>query len=315
MKKVCLFAIASLFAVSVSHAILVREKFLTDPALDGWQEFGDTNLFQWNSTNHDLDVTWDSTQTNSYFYFPLGRTYTQADGFYVRFDLQLKDAVAFNSGSQLAVGLLHYSDATSTNFSRANFTSPNLAEFDYFPQFTYGTTVYPDSAEVSLIDATGMNLFFAQDTLTLQPGVNYQVEFWHRPGAEAISCDVSTNGQIISSLPVANTYGPIGGFQLDMLAVINYSDDGFGDSILAHGSVNDLVFASPLPVNLIQASATGSARFASDTNWLYTLEQSIDLTNWTAAAPAVFGNGTNLVLQATNSPLDHAFYRVHADLP
>lgn len=315
MKKIRLLALAGLFVVSTIHATLVRETFTNTPAADGWQVFGDTNLFQWNSTNHVLDVTWDSTQTNSYFYFPLGRTYTKADSFYVQFDLQLKDAKAFNGGSQLAVGLLHYSDATNSNFSRANFTSPNLCEFDYFPQFSYGTTVYPDSVEASMIDASGTNLFFAQDNVTLNPGVTYRIAFIHHVGAEAISCEVSTNGQIISSLPIVNTYGPMGDFQLDMLAIISYSDDGYGDSILAHGSVSNLAFASPLPVDVIRTAAAGRVQFASDTNWLYTLEQSADLKQWTTAAPVVFGNGTNLLLQTTNPPTGQAFYRVHAELP
>jgi hypothetical protein len=33
------------------------------------------------------------------------------------------------------------------------------------------------------------------------------------------------------------------------------------------------------------------------------------------AAPAIFGNGTNLVLQATNTPAGQCFYQVRADLP
>src|SRR5580692_5050013 len=138
MKKICLLALAGLFVVSAVHATVIREKFTTDPALAGWQVLGDTNLFQWDSTNQVLDVTWDSTQTNSYYYYPLGQTYTITNEFYVQFDLQLNDAVAFGAGAPLAIGLLHWSDVTSPDFSRANFTSPNVCEFDYFPAFNYG---------------------------------------------------------------------------------------------------------------------------------------------------------------------------------
>lgn len=313
MKKVRLLALAGLFVVSIAPAATFREDFATDPALDGWQVFGDTNLFQWDSTNQVLDVTWDSTQTNSYFYYPLGRTYTQADSFYVRFDLQLKDAVAFNSGMELALGLLHHSDATNSNFSRADFTAPNVCEFDYFPQFVYSGMVYPDSVEATLIDDSGAGLFFAYDNLTLSPGVTYRIELIHQAGAGSVSCDVSTNGQIISSLP--DTYGSAGDFQLDMLSITSYSDDGYGDSILAHGTVGHVAFTAPLPVGLIQTTVPGQVWCASDTNWLYTLEASADLQDWAPAASAVFGNGTNVLLQAANLPEGHAFYRVRADLP
>ena len=72
MKKIRLFALALAARVrprSAPHTI--TENFTTNPLLNGWQIFGDTNLFQWDPTNHDLAVTWDSSQSNSYFYLPL----------------------------------------------------------------------------------------------------------------------------------------------------------------------------------------------------------------------------------------------------
>ena len=65
------------------------ENFSADPLQNGWQIFGDTNLFQWDSTNQNLDVTWDSSQTNSYFYNPLGTILAKSDDFSLSFDLQL----------------------------------------------------------------------------------------------------------------------------------------------------------------------------------------------------------------------------------
>ena len=167
-----------------------------------------------------------------------------------------------------------------------------------------------------MIDETATNYFYDTDYLSLVPGVTYRVELLHQPGAGTITCDIATDGQIISTLPIESSYGaPIGDFQFDMLAVINFQDDGFGDSVFANGSVGNIAFASPLPTGLIQAPAPGQAQSESDTNWLYTLEQSQDLQNWAAAAPPVFGNGTNLLLQATNPPAGGTFYRIRADLP
>jgi len=315
MKKICLLAIAGLFVVSAVHATVIREKFATDPALAGWQVFGDTNLFQWDSTNQVLDVTWDSTQANSYYYLPLGQTYTVADSFYVQFDLQLTDAVSFNAGSELTVGLLNLSDATNPGFSRANATATNVCEFDYFPAYDYAGQEYPASADATLIDDTGTNYYFAYDNVTLNPGVTYRVVLIHQAGAEAISGAIYTNGQPVSSLPYVYVSSPIGDFQLDTLSISSYSDDGYGDSILAHGTVGNVAFASPLPIGLIQTPAAGQVQFASDTNWIYTLEQTMDFQTWSAAALPLIGNGTNLLLQATNPPADHSFYHVRADLP
>ena len=155
MKKVSSLAIASLFVLSTASASAntLVEKFATDPALDGWQIFGDTNLFHWDSTNQNLDVTWDSSQPNSYFYHPLGRTLTTNDSFCVQFDLQLSDAVAAGYGSEVAVGLLHFADATSPDFYRANGPLPDLFEFDYSPAIDYGGYSAPDSIEATLKDS------------------------------------------------------------------------------------------------------------------------------------------------------------------
>jgi hypothetical protein len=303
-----------LFALSVAFAsdIIVKEKFTTDPALDGWQIFGDTNLFQWDSTNQNLDVTWDSSQTNSYFYHPLGATFTKADSFCVLFDLKLTDAAA-TGYFELAIGLCNFAGSTSTNFSRANGVSPNLFEFDYFPD---GPDSYGPSIDGTLVDAKDNFYFAYDDTQPLAVGVTYSVVLIHRAGEPTVSGTVYTNGQVFTSLPSVDAYGA-DDFNLDTLAISSYTttDDIYGDSLLAHGAVDNLAFASPLPVGTVNAIAAGEIQFSSDTNWLYTLEQSSDLQNWSSAAPASFGNGTNLVLQATNLPPDKSFYRVRADLP
>ena len=310
--KIRSLAFASLFILSVAHATLVSEKFTTDPLLNGWQVFGDTNLFQWDSTNQNVAVTWDSAQTNSYFYHPLGATFTKADSFCVQFDLTLADTAVVGY-FQIAVGLCRLADATSTNFSRANGISPNLFEFDYFPG---GTKSYGPSIDATLIDGNS-NFYFAYDAS--QPminGVNYRVVLIHRAGAASLSGMVYTNGQVFTSLPTIAAYGA-NNFSLDTLAISSYTttDDVYGDSLLAHGTVANLAFASPLPVDKVKTLAAGQIQFISDTNWLYTLEQSANLKTWTPAAPASIGNGTNLVLQATNPSATQSFYRVRAALP
>src|ERR1700733_11120499 len=146
MKKIRSLAIAGLFVLSVAsvNANTIVERFTTDPSLDGWQVFGDTNLFHWDSTNQNLDVTWDSSQTNSYFYKPLGTIVTRNDDFSIAFDLQLNVAEASGYGFELAVGFLNLTEATNTNFNRSTGeNSPNLVEFDYFPDVGYGPTVWP----------------------------------------------------------------------------------------------------------------------------------------------------------------------------
>ncbi len=87
-------ASAGLFVLSAAHATTITENFTNNPLQNGWQVFGNTNLFQWNSVNQNLAVSWDSSQTNSYFYHPLGTILARDDDFGVAFDLRLNDFVA-----------------------------------------------------------------------------------------------------------------------------------------------------------------------------------------------------------------------------
>ena len=121
--------------------------------MDGWQIFGDTNLFQWNSSAQNLTVTWDSTQTNSYFYHSLGTILGKSDNFSLSFDLQLSDLTlgvdpTKTNAFELVVAFINIATATSTNLERgtgANSThgARSACELDYFPDSGYGATISP----------------------------------------------------------------------------------------------------------------------------------------------------------------------------
>jgi hypothetical protein len=321
MKKVCLFLLAGLIAASSGKAATLTENFTTNPLQDGWQIFGDTNLFQWDSTDQNLDVTWDSSQCNSYFYHPLGTILAIDDNFSVEFDLQLSDANATGMlGYELALGLLNFSDATNSTFSRPLAATPNLFEFDYFPDVGYGPSITATLSDTNVSATNTMDFYFAYDTLPLAIGVTYHVILTHVAGETNISGEVLTDGQIYTSLP--NVFaGPITDFRIDTVSVSSYSDAGdtHGDSIFAQGTVANLAVTLPPPPiqNLAGAFSNGvwQTQFCSQTNWLYILERTADFQCWTNVSPATPGNGTNLFLQDANPPADKAFYRVSASRP
>lgn len=313
MKQIIIAAVSLLVASASLADTVINEKFAANPLTNGWQIYGDASLFQWNPAAQAMDVTWDSTQTNSFFYHPLGRVFTQTDGFCVQFDLNLTDTDT-TGYFQLAIGLCNFAGATGPNFSRANGECPNLCEFDYYPG---GPGSYGPSLDATLVDATNQFYFCYDTTQSLATNTDYRVVLIHPPGAATVSATIYTNGRVFSRLPSVYAGQATNGFSLDTLAICNYTtrDDVYGDSLLAHGTVGNLSFASPLPLVDVQAVGVGQIQFASDTNWLYTLEQSADFQTWTPAAPAVPGTGASLVLQATNPPAAQAFYRVRADLP
>ncbi|MDE3068902.1 MAG: hypothetical protein KGJ60_15320 [Verrucomicrobiota bacterium] len=322
MKKIRLApALAGLFAVAAAHcgATTFTENFSTDPLQRGWGIFGDTNLFRWDATRHDLAVTWDSSQPNSYFYHPLGNILARDDDFSVAFDLQLSDVAVTNS-FELAVGLLNYAEATNADFSRPMGSTPDLFEFDYFPDGGYGPSLDATLSDTN-VSATNMNdFYFAYDNLPLANGVTYHVVLAHAAGEPTLSGAIYTNGQVYTSLPKMYA-GPIADFRLDTLSVSSYSaaGDTYGDSILAHGTVGNFVVTLPPPpvqdLGGVLTNRLWQAQFLSRSNWLYTLQRTADFQSWTNVSAATAGTAANLVLQDASPPPGRAFYRVSAARP
>jgi hypothetical protein len=110
------------------------------------------------------------------------------------------------------------------------------------------------------------------------------------------------------------------GFQVDHISISSYSDHNGWGSILAHGTVgNLLVSAEHRPVSFLTSNpctnGVWQAQFASHTNWVYSLERTTDFSKWTPVSPNFPGTEGELLLQDTNPPTAGAFYRVHAQSP
>jgi hypothetical protein len=312
-------ALAGASIITARGDTVITENFSSDPLRNGWNVFGDANLFQWDSTNQDLRVTWDSSQVNSYFYHPLGTILATNDAFSVAFDLALSDATATGT-FEVAVGLLNFSDATNADFSRPLGSTPNLFEFDYFPNGGYGPTIAATLTDTNVSTTNMDDFYFVYDDLPLALGVTYHINLAHAAGHPTISGEVLTNGQLYTSLPKVYA-GPIADFRIDTVSVTSYSaaGDTNGDSLLAHGTVGNMVIALPPPSiqNVTGAFSNGvwQVQFSSQSDWLYTLERTTDFRLWTSLSPITPGNATHLILQDTNPPANKAFYRVSASRP
>jgi hypothetical protein len=324
LKKVrfVLLALAGLSVLSVARATTIAENFSADPLQNGWQVFGDTNLIQWDSAQHDLAVTWDSSQPNSYFYHPLGAVYSKTNDFLITFDLRLNDiAIGITPGKpftfEIAIGLIHTTIATNGNYYRGYGYFPDIVEFDYFPNDSND-----NGATVSMLMISSQTNYSGggfTDPLELETNTLYHIVMVYTATNQTLHTTMAADGTPFGPIEDAYLGAGFDDFQVDAVSINSYSDDGqdpdYAGSISAHGTVDKFAFASPLPIGAINAIAAGEVQFASDTRWRYTLEQTADLKTWSAAAPSVPGSGTNLVLQASNPPANQSFYRVRADLP
>jgi hypothetical protein len=300
---------------SVGRSATLTEDFATNPFARGWRACGNTNLFRWDSASQNLAVTWDSSQTNSYFYLPLGTILAKSDAFSVAFDLQLTDIA--DDSPQIVVGLFNFANATNATFSRPAATTPNLFEFDYYADNGVGQpAIAATLTDTNVGPGKTKDFYFVYDNQPLDTGVTYQILLTHAAGATNLNGQVFVNGQIYSSLPSV-FHGPITDFRIDTVSITSYG--GSATATPAHGVVDHFVITLPPPPvqNFIGAfsNTVWQARFNGRTNWLYTLQRTADFLSWSNLVAASISTGTNVILLDTNRPGSNAYYRIRADRP
>ena len=335
--KIRSLALAGLFALSITtaKAVTLTENFSSNPSLDGWQVFGDTNLFHWSAANQNLAVTWDSSTNNSYFYMPLGTILAKDDDFSVTFDLRLNDFAAgvdpqMPSTFPLSVGFLNLAEASQPGFLRGTgYNAQDLAEFSFFPD-PGGAWIYGPSLTATVIDTTGFNYFsggYDPDSLTTDDV--YQVSLTYTASSTNLVMNITRNNEMFVSNCVARFSSSFTDFRLDAISISSYSQAGqdtnnysgiiYAGSLLAHGAVDNFVVTLPPPPvqNLAVALNNGvpQIQFGDRTNWLYTLQRTTDLQSWMDVLPAIAGVEGSLILSDTNAPSGNAFYRIRAERP
>ena len=311
-----------------SRAAAFSENFATPPASREWREFGDASLFEWDATNQHLEVTWDSSRTNSLFYRPLQTVLTKADDFSFGFDLRLRDiAIGVNTNKpytfEIALGFCRFNSITNRNFFRGAGTSlafgpRNLVEFDYFPDSGFGATVAP-----TVVARTNAIRFSDNHPLELATGDLFRVDMTYTASNQLLRTVMTRNGAAFGPVRDLSLLG-FPDFRVDTFAVISYSDamqspPQFAGSILAHGIIDNIIWSVPHPpltAFLGDFTPRGfGAEFDAKSNWVYHLERTSDFVDWSLVeAKSAVASGS-MVLEDTEVSPTRAFYRVTADRP
>ncbi len=336
--SVVLFSTA-LFAVAPrALSVNISETFTTDPVENGWHIFGVTNSFSWDSSAQNLEVTWDSRNSNSFFYVPLGQLVTRHDDFTFAFDLKLRDiASGIEPGKtgplQLGFGFLNLTNVTTTNFMRGSYGSaPNVAEFNYYTSgyYDFGGTIFPASAATAPSFISANNSFayapinVAVYNSEIPTNQTAHISFSFVASNQTVTVTVTTNGVSLATLPPlqlksANGFEESDDFRADIFSVSSYSSAGDDyDSVLAHGTIDNITVSIPSPAQRLSGAFSGGfwqVQFENHLNWNYSLQRSTNLVAWTDVSSSANGNGTNLFLIETNSISGPAFYRIRAFRP
>jgi hypothetical protein len=337
LKSVLLALIpAALLVGSSAVAKTISQNFATEPLQNGWQEFGNTNLFHWNSANQNLEITWDSRESNSFFYVPLGTSLTRNDDFSIEFDLLINDIVSGiepgkTGGLEVGFGFFNFATATNTSFMRGSFGgAPNLFEFDYFPKGSYefgGQTF--DVAATTTPTFISTNSFdyaptiFAPYIMELPTNLVVHIQMNFTASNQTLVTLLMTNGATLFQPPNVvltdtntSAFTAEDDYRIDTFSINSYSSAGDDfDSVFGHGVVDNVVISYPLPVENFTGSFSNGvwqASFSSRSNWVYTLERTADFQSWTGVSASAPGNGALLLLQDSTPLLQNAFYRIRA---
>ena len=310
-------------------AATFTDNFSINPAVNGWQIFGTNNLFNWDSTNQNLRVTWDSSKPNNFFHRSLGTILTPSDDFSLSFDLTFENyASGVNPAKpgtfEAAIGFFNLDQATKTNFFRGAGTSSlgplNIVEFDFFPAFdTFNPTIAQTIVGTNHSNANW--LYNHENQREMMPGETFHITMSFAAATRTLTTTVTNNGEQYGD-PQTKIVPTNVEFRVTTLSISSYSDAIQplpAGSILAHGLMDNLVLVTPPPpVENLAGGFVGvewRVQFTSRTNWLYTLERSVNAATWTNASLATSGNGATLILSDTNPPAGAAYYRVRANRP
>jgi hypothetical protein len=312
-----LLLMAVLLACGRGQAAVLEENFASDPAPRGWKRIGNPALFAWNGDQPGLRVTWDSSQSNSFFLRPLETILTAVDEFSAEIAFSL-DSIAIGVDPtkprtfQIAAGFVRIRDVTGEHFVRGSgLGSTNLVEFNYFPDSGFGATVSP-------VIVTQQGRFFPSFSfpIELTPGKRYRVRIHYLPTERRLRTLLFENE---TEIPIRDAVMPPGGhdFRVDAFALASYSHRGADGSIFAVGTVDSIRLEWPeaeLDLRMLRDGDALRITFSSHSNWEYQLEQSLDLIQWHATGPVLTGNGEVMSVE-TNAVGPSVFFRVRADRP
>ena len=261
------------------------ESFATNPLANGWMLHGDESLFEWDAEAGALEVTWNSEKPNSYFYRPLGQALTEKDSFAFTFQLTLDEVKAGHLDGQpytfeVSIGLLNLETAKELGFMRGTGTdSPNLVEWDYFPDTGFGATVSPALASSKSEFSAGFT-FPAE----LTKGKVYTVRMEYDGSTGVLKSEMLEDGKPWKSIAEVKRKNAHAGFLIDAFSISNYTAKGSESSLFATGTIDELAIATsrsgPSLVDVHLDDGRWSARAFVVTPDDWQLQRSGDLLNW-----------------------------------
>ena len=276
------------------------------------------DAFAWDEAAGNLRVTWDSEQPNGFFHLPLPTTLTDVDDFEMWFDVTLESlGVGFDSGSiyayeVLSVGFINRGMAFSEEFRRTNASrSPNILEFDYFPD-----TGFKDTVAIVAVDSESRYANPSHNfPLTLATAVAHSVSIVYSAEDRTVRTTMTVAGEPFGTIKdvVLPTPDRFAGFSFDAFSISVYQDFTSWGWMTATGTIDNVRLLLPDPPELeLEVASAGDSlmvRFEALAGWRFQVQRSEDLGEWTDVGHPVIGVGQPVELAGIR-PNGEGFFRL-----
>lgn len=329
LKSVLVLFIAGIAGSALAQSfVTVTEDFNSNPA-SRWKLQGDSSAFNWNAQEGKLQITWDSSKPKSLFYLPLTQTLSRSNSFSFEFDLQLEDIVSGHvegktGPMQIGVGLLNM-QSTNDAWSRTDWgSSSNVFEFNCYPSGSYPGFNLEPTTSPGIVSSSGVSyapMDFTPYLGQLPLGQVVHISMQFDASRQMLTAAWTTNGVLVGAVhelslsdPSQSQFGATDDFALNMFSISSYKGNDW-DSVLAHGSVDNVRVTIPSEVLTLAGGSVGNAwqgQVRALPGWTYRLERSKDLRAWDIVEQKAASSISDLSLTDAAPPADRAYYRVQA---
>jgi hypothetical protein len=296
------------------------EEFDQDPARNGWQVVGATNLVQWEPNPGSLRIHWDSSRSNSFFVLPLGVTLSTRDPFSFEFELTMESVgprVAERpSILQVAAGLVRRDLLPDGMPGRLAGSAKNLVEWDWFPASDIpGFGASPDVISPAVFGDTGSRAFSFDNYFNPGDGATWRVRMTNDPVHRVMETRLWRNGVEQAAVNPVRLSEAFGEALVDSFAIINWSEGSTRlDSLDAIGHLDHLRLQLPdPPLGVVTMPSPGVVAFAGASGWTFTLMASGDLIHWSDVTSAPGLGGAMQLVDSRDGVYATQFYQVRAD--
>jgi len=264
----------------------------TSEVLSPWKFFGNTELIQPpQSSEKSVIFNWNTESANSALFIPIGYKINQQSDFKISTVFELTSLnIEFTPGSfygfEIAFGLFDSSQVLKDTYIRGSgVDSPDLVEWDYFPDTGFGGTISP-----TIVDQDSDFFPTFNFPIELPIGKDIRVDLVFDSSDMILKSSLEFNESVIEMEPVKlSDQDTFDGFDLDSAGFVSYKDYDDNGVLTTEAKIKSFSLSwtpspdakpNPLPVSISTSDITIDPPSPQLDNMDIRVWVSHDLSHW-----------------------------------